>query len=70
VNVNGYSAYDKVNMWYLWLRLKAFNWRTKIWFTKNPDFDFLKGLQAHYHVLSKEHKEVMISSYNNAQRVC
>ena len=70
VNVNGYSAYDKVNMWYLWLRLKAFNWRTRIWFTKNPDFDFLKGLQAHYHVLSKEDKEFMIKTYNDAQGIC
>lgn len=64
VNINGYSAYDHVNRFYLWLRLKAFNWRTNIWFTKNPNFKFLKGLQAHYHVLSNEDKEEMLSTYN------
>ena len=64
VNINGYSAYDRVNRFYLWLRLKAFNWRTNIWFTTNPNFKFLKGLQAHYHVLSNEDKEEMLSTYN------
>lgn len=64
VNVNGYSAYDAVNKFYLWIRLKIFNWRTQVWFTKNPDFNFLKGLQAHYHVISKEDKDKMINKYN------
>jgi transketolase len=64
VNVNGYSAYDKVNSFYLWLRLKAFNWRTRVWFTKCPEHKFLEGLQAHYHVLSKEDKDEMIRKYN------
>jgi transketolase len=66
VNVNGYSAYDRVNKWYLWLRLKAFNPRVCVWFTKNPNFGFLEGLQAHYHVMSKEDKDLMIKTYNNA----
>ena len=66
VNVNGYSAYDRVNKWYLWLRLKAFNPRVRVWFTKNPNFGFLEGLQAHYHVMSKEDKDLMIKTYNNA----
>jgi len=64
VNVNGYSAYDAVNKFYLWIRLKIFNWRTQVWFTKNPNFNFLKGLQAHYHVISKEDKDKMINKYN------
>ena len=64
VNINGYSAYDSVNKWYLWLRLKAFDWRTRVWFTQNPDFTFLKGLQAHYHVLSNEDKEEMLHKHN------
>jgi len=66
VNVNGYSAYDKVNKWYLWLRLKSFNWRTRVWFTQLPNFPFLQGLQAHYHVITNEHKDAMINVYKNA----
>ena len=66
VNVNGYSAYDKVNKWYLWLRLKSFNWRTRIWFTQLPNFPFLQGLQAHYHVITNEHKDAMINVYKHA----
>jgi len=66
VNVNGYSAYDKVNKWYLWLRLKSFNWRTRVWFTQLPNFPFLQGLQAHYHVITNEHKDAMINVYKHA----
>ena len=61
VNVNGYSAYDVVDRLYLWVRLKVFNWRTNVWFTKNPNFEFLDGLQAHYHVISNEDKDKMIN---------
>ncbi len=64
VNVNGYSAYDTVDKLYLWLRLKAFNWRTSVWFTKNPNFEFLEGLQAHYHVISDEDKDIMTNKNN------
>jgi transketolase len=53
VNVNGYSAYDKVDTRYLWWRLKAFDTRIHVWFTRVSDeapVD-LHGLQGHYHVL-------------------
>ena len=64
VNVNGYSAYDPVNKWYLWLRLKTFWWRTQVWFTKTPPVAFLEGLKAHYHVVSDEDKDKLTQLFN------
>ena len=47
VNINGYSAYDKIDKKYLTDRLKVFL----------PDinikYPFLNGLNAHYHIMSK-----------------
>jgi len=68
-NVNGYSAYDPVNRWYLWLRLKTFFWRTQVWFTKTPPIAFLEGLKAHYHVMSDEDKD-KLTEVLNAEAVC
>jgi transketolase len=55
VNINGYSAYDKVNTRYLWQRLKAFDYRINVWYTAMNDSaqEELHGLQGHYHVLKK-----------------
>jgi transketolase N-terminal domain/subunit len=69
VNVNGYSAYDKVNRLYLWLRLKAFYWRTKVWFTSSPSLPCLEGLKAHYHVINDEDKD-MLTRMINEEAVC
>jgi transketolase len=69
VNVNGYSAYDPVNKWYLWLRLKVFFWRTQVWFTKTPSIAFLEGLKAHYHVMSEEDKD-KLTELLNEEAVC
>jgi transketolase len=68
-NVNGYSAYDPVNKWYLWLRLKVFFWRTQVWFTKTPPIAFLEGLKAHYHVMNDEDKD-NLTEILNAEAVC
>ena len=68
-NVNGYSAYDPVNKWYLWIRLKAFFWRTRVWFTKTPPIAFLEGLKAHYHVMNDEDKD-KLTEILNAEAVC
>jgi len=68
-NVNGYSAYDPVNRWYLWIRLKAFFWRTHVWFTTTPPIAFLEGLKAHYHVMSDEDKD-NLTEVLNAEAVC
>lgn len=68
VNINGYSAYETVNSWYLALRVKAFYWRAHIWFTRAPPVSFLRGLQAHYQIMTQEHKDEM-TSYINAERI-
>jgi transketolase len=68
VNVNGYSAYDRVNVLNLWLRIKVFYWRTRVWFTKSPSISFLNGLRAHYHVMTPGDKDE-ITTYINAQGV-
>jgi len=69
VNINGYSAYDTVSRWPLVLRLKTFLWSTRIWFTRSPDVPFMKGLQAHYHVLSEDNKDELIKYLNDAEAI-
>ncbi len=54
VSVNGYAAYDAVDEAYLVRRLKTFLPRIDIRYTKVNEFSFLKGLNAHYHVMSEE----------------
>ena len=54
VNINGYAAYDKVDVIYLEDRLKAFLPRINIRYTSVNQYPFLKGLNAHYHVMSEE----------------
>jgi transketolase len=54
VNVNGYCAYDTVDTKYLITRLKAFLPDIKIHKTKVGRFSFLRGLNAHYHIMSEE----------------
>ncbi len=54
VNVNGYAAYKEVDQVYLINRLKAFLPTINIVHTTVEQFPFLKGLNAHYHVMSEE----------------
>jgi|TARA_B100000035_G_scaffold13415_2_gene11042 transketolase len=54
VNINGYAAYDKVDSHYLTNRLKVFLPNINIWYTTVNQTPFLKGLNAHYHVMSEE----------------
>jgi len=54
VNINGYAAYDKVDVKYLEDRLKAFLPTINIRYTSVNQYPFLKGLNAHYHVMSEE----------------
>ena len=54
VNVNGYAAYDKVDTKYLVDRLEAFLPRINIRYTSVNQYPFLRGLNAHYHVMSEE----------------
>ena len=53
VNVNGYAAYDSVDTRYLVDRLKVFLPTINIVYTSVNAFPFLKGLNAHYHVMSE-----------------
>ena len=54
VNVNGYAAYDKVDKKYLVDRLKAFLPSINIRYTDVNQYPFLRGLNAHYHIMSEE----------------
>jgi transketolase len=62
VNVNGYAAYMEVDSIYLEQRLKAFLPTINIVHTTVEHFPFLKGLNAHYHVMTEE-------NYNEALNI-
>ena len=54
VNVNGYCAYDKIDKKYLEERLKSFLPSIIIHETFVEHFSFLRGLNAHYHIMKEE----------------
>ena len=54
VNVNGYCAYDSVDTRYLVKRLKAFLPDINIIYTDVGVFPFLRGLNAHYHIMDEK----------------
>jgi len=54
VNVNGYAAYDTVDADYLSKRLKTFLPEINLVYTNVNHFEFLSGLNAHYHIMSEE----------------
>lgn len=60
VNMNGYSAYDEIDLSYLIKRISAFAPKTEArignrnWF----DYPFLKGLDAHYYVMNEKDFEL------------
>ena len=53
VNANGYAAYRNVDLVYLENRLKAFLPNIQIHYTSVEHFSFLKGLNAHYHIMKE-----------------
>jgi transketolase len=53
LNYNGYSAYDKVDMFNLINKLRGFGFPIKVWKAKEMDYKFLRGLEGHYHKLDK-----------------
>ena len=53
-NLNGYAAYEAVDKAYLVKRLKAFLPEIKIIHTSVNQFSFLRGLNAHYHIMSEQ----------------
>ena len=54
VNVNGYCAYDSIDKPYLKARLRVFYPDIQIVYTTVSYYPFLRGLNAHYHIMSKE----------------
>lgn len=54
VNINGYSAYMEVDKEYLKERLLAFLPNINIRYSNVEQFPFLKGLNAHYHIMKEE----------------
>jgi len=54
VNINGYAAYDAVDTKYLQRRLLAFLPTINSEYTNVNAFPFLRGLNAHYHVMSED----------------
>jgi transketolase len=54
VNINGYAAYDKIDKDYLSKRLLSFLPDINLRYTSVNQYPFLKGINAHYHVMSEE----------------
>jgi transketolase len=54
VNINGLCAYKEVDIDYMSTRLKAFLPQIELRYTTVEQYPFLKGLNAHYHVMSEE----------------
>ena len=52
VNINGYSAISNVDVNYIKNILKVFNPNINLRYTTVEQFPFLKGVEAHYHVMS------------------
>lgn len=62
VNYNGYAAYKTVNRNYLVDRLTAFLPDIRIHYTTVEQYSFLKGLNAHYHVMNEENYQEVLNS--------
>jgi transketolase len=60
VNINGYSAYKQVDTKYLTDRLKTFLPEIKLHYTTGEQFPFLKGLNAHYHIMGENDYQVAL----------
>ena len=60
INLNGYGAYGKIDSARLTKRLKAFCPDINIRLTNVEQFPFLKGLDAHYHLMTKEECELAL----------
>tara|TARA_R100001163_G_scaffold65664_2_gene63842 strand:+ start:8523 stop:9161 length:639 start_codon:yes stop_codon:yes gene_type:complete len=65
VNVNGYAAYDTVDEKYLVKRLTTFLPSINIIYTDVGAFSFLRGLNAHYHVMSAADYATAIEELSN-----
>jgi len=62
VNYNGYAAYKTVDRNYLVDRLTAFLPDIRIHYTKVEQYSFLKGLNAHYHVMNEDNYNEVLNT--------
>lgn len=62
VNINGYAAYREVDEQYITDRLVTFHPSINLRYTTVEQFDFLKGLNAHYHVMNEDNYENALKS--------
>lgn len=65
VNINGYCAYKEVNQSYLEQRLISFLPEIKLHWTNVEQYSFLKGINAHYHVMNEENYNEVLNSNND-----
>ena len=54
INLNGYGAYGEIDAQKLSVRLKAFCPDINIRLTSVEQLPFLKGVDAHYHLMTKD----------------
>jgi len=54
VNINGLCAYKEVDIDYITTRLIAFLPKIQLRYTTVEQYPFLKGLNAHYHIMSED----------------
>lgn len=58
VNMNGYSAYSAIDKQLLEMRIKMFDYHARVYMTNSEPFVFLKGIDAHYHVMNEQEYEL------------
>lgn len=64
VNINGVCAYKEVDSEYMSNRLKSFLPNINLRYTSVERFVFLKGLNAHYHIMSEENYKDALNMIN------
>jgi len=69
VNINGFVAYDSIDTEYLSKRLKSFYPDINLVYTTVSHFPFLKGLNAHYHVMNKDDYQLAINMLKNEKNI-
>ena len=62
VNINGLCAYKEVDVDYMSTRLKAFLPTINLRYTTVEQYPFLKGLNAHYHVMNEENYKKVLNA--------
>jgi transketolase len=60
VNINGLCAYKEVDIDYISQRLKSFLPNINLRYTTVEQYPFLKGLNAHYHIMNEDNYKQVI----------